>query len=170
MEHLLVWTPRGKVLLAAVHVGPDGQGVGYGKMLGRVDRALQVARGLNVPVFLVDPKASMNRAVPFLYSDEVRIVPPYGWQARLLTIAWHAAAPFRIDNVWLALQRAVAQTILGPVYTRIERSSRLPRRLRKRLMTRGRFYSYLKRVSREYGRRSSQRWERLYKTAVVAAD
>jgi len=151
-----------------MHLGPDGQGVGYGKMLIRMDRALQLARMTRVPVFFVHPHRSLNPAIPFLQSNDVAIVPPYGWRARLLSLFWYAATPFRIGAPWLSLQRAVAQLVVGRIYLKLERATWLPARFRKWLIERGVVLSYLKRVNYAYGRRSSALWETRYKTEVIA--
>jgi hypothetical protein len=168
VEHLLIWTRWFRLLIVDMHLGPDGQGVGYGKMLIRMDRALQVAQALDVPIFFVHPRLSMNPAVPHLVSDDVRIVPPHGWRAAWFTLLWYLGTPFRIGDRWLAVQRTLSQFVLGPVYARLEVARWLPGRVRKWLLGRSRVVSYLKRVNHAYARQSYALWEARYKREVVA--
>jgi putative glycosyltransferase (TIGR04372 family) len=168
MDHLLVRLARRRVLLADVHGSPDGQGIGYGMMLIRMRRALLFARMADVRVFFVPSRASLNAAVTSLESDDVAIVPAGSWRGRALTLLWHLAAPFRIGSPWLWLRRTCARAIVGPFYTAVEQSTRLPRRLRRFIMRQGPLYRRLKSTMAAYAARSEARWQQAYQAHALS--
>jgi len=85
MEHLLVRVRGRRLLLADVHRGSGGHGVGYGMTLIRMRRVLLLGRVLSATVFFVPSRSALNTAVTELESDDVRIVRPRSAAARALT-------------------------------------------------------------------------------------
>jgi putative glycosyltransferase (TIGR04372 family) len=167
MDHLLVRLPGCRALLADVHRSADGHGVGYGMMLIRMRKALTLGRALDVPVFLVPSRRALNMAVARLESDEVQIVRAESWRGRGLLALWWLAAPFRVGNPSLWALRSIAAAVVGPFYEAVERSRRLPRRVR-RLLMRGGHHRWLKGSIAAYTARSDARWKRLAGGAAEA--
>jgi putative glycosyltransferase (TIGR04372 family) len=162
MEHLFVSVPGCRVLLADVHRSPDGQGIGYGMMLIRMRRVLTVGQMLRMPVFFVPSRRARNTAVTRLQSDDVHVVSPERWSGRSLTALWWVAAPFRIGAPWLWAQRSIARAVVGPFYGAVERSTWLPRRVRRFLMRQGPVYRRLKKAIATYAVRSENAWQQVY--------
>lgn len=160
MEHLFVRLPR-RLLLADVHESLEGHGVGYGMMLMRMRRVLVAGQMLRADVFFVPSRRALNTVVTRLECDDPVIISPDGWTGRGLSVLWRITAPFRVGAPVLWTRRALAQTIVGPIYDVIEEAPWLPRRLRRVLMKQGPTYARLKRVIRVYAARSEARWERV---------
>jgi putative glycosyltransferase (TIGR04372 family) len=168
MEHRFVSLPRRRVLLVDVHESPDGKGIGYGMMLIRMRRALVVGQMLGVHVYFVPSRKALSAVVTRLECDDPVIISPDSWTGRALTALWRVAAPFRLAHPWLWVRRSIARPVVGPFYEAIERSTRLPRRLRRFLLQRRSMYRYLKRAVAAYGARSEARWQRVYHGEAIA--
>jgi putative glycosyltransferase (TIGR04372 family) len=151
------------VLVVDVCSSPDGHGVGYGIMLKRIERALRFGAAVKVPVFYVREATTINRAVFQLRSEDVEILPRSGWQALWLRGVWNATAPFRLGAPALWFQRLLARTVVGSLYERVERSRRLPRRLRRFILRPRAIYRRLKAANAQYAERSSKAWQRTFK-------
>ena len=167
MEHLLVRVRGRRLLLADVHRGSGGHGVGYGMTLIRMRRVLLLGRVLPATVFFVPSRSALNTAVTELESDDVRIVRPRSAAARALTALWILAAPFRIGDPWLWVRRTFALMVTGPFYRALEHSTSLPRRVRRFLIRQGPFYQRLKAVSARYAAKSDAAWHAKYRTHVL---
>jgi putative glycosyltransferase (TIGR04372 family) len=168
MDHQLVRLPGRRVLLADVHRSADGHGIGYGMMLIRMRRVLLLARMLQVPVCFVASGTSLNAAVTRLESDDCVILPPESWSGRALTVLWRLSAPFRIGDPWLWVRRSVARVVVGPLYEAVERSTALPRRVRRFLVRQGPVYRRLKAINAAYAARSEALWNERYRTHVLS--
>jgi putative glycosyltransferase (TIGR04372 family) len=151
------------VLVVDVCSSADGHGVGYGIMLKRIERALRFGAAVKVPVFYVREATTINRAVFQLRSEDVEILPRSGWQALSLRVMWNATAPFRLGAPTLWIQRLLARTLLGSIYERVERSRRMPPRLRRFILRPRPLYRALKAANAEYAERSSKAWQRTFK-------
>ena len=141
----------------------DGHGVGYGIMLKRLERALRYAQASGLSLFLAR-ESPLNRVVFHFESDDVRIVPRRGWRKRSLTALWHLSAPVRLGAPRLWLQRTLARALLGWLYVRVERSTRLPGPIRRAVLRPRPLYALLKRASAEYARLSDASWKAWTKT------
>jgi putative glycosyltransferase (TIGR04372 family) len=119
-------------------------------------------------VFFIRSRRALNTAVTRLECDDPRIIAPDGWTAAGLTILWRLAAPVRVGAPWLWVRRSIALAVVGPLYAVIERSTWLPRGVRRFLMSRGRVYRRLKREIRTYAGRSDERWKRVYRDQAPA--
>ncbi len=168
MDHLFLRLPRRRVLLADVHRSADGQGIGYGMMLIRARRIFLVGRMANAAVLCVPRRSALNSAVTRLHSDDFVIIDPGSWTGRSLTALWYLLAPFRIGRPVLWAGRSVARVIVGPFYRAVERSTWLPRGVRRFLMRQGPFYRRLKAVNAAYAAASETSWQRRYKHEAVA--
>ena len=166
MDYLFVRTWRRLVLLANVHSSPDGRGIGYGMMLIRMRRALLVGRAMGAQVLFVRPRQALNAAVMELQSDDLDIIAPESWKARWLSCVWVAAAPFRVGGTWLWAQRSIARGILEPIYKRVERSERLPRGLRRLVLSQRPTLLRLKAANVAYAARAEASWRTVYKQAL----
>ena len=81
MDHIFVPVGRRRVLVADVSRSADGNGIGYGIMLKRIERVLRFGQVMQIPVFFVRVPASINSAVFHLRSEDVEIIPQAGWKA-----------------------------------------------------------------------------------------
>jgi len=169
MEQLFVRWPGRRVLLADVHESPEGHGIGYGMMLMRMRRVLVAGQRLRAQVFFVPSRKALNTAVTRLECDDPIIIAPGSWTARGLLALWYVAAPFRAGHPWLWAQRSIAQALVGPFYRTVERSTWLPRRVRRFVMHRGQVYRRLKRTVRAYTARSRVHWEGVYRDEMRAS-
>jgi putative glycosyltransferase (TIGR04372 family) len=165
VDHLLLRVGPWRALLVDVRHSADGNGVGYGTMLVRLERVLRFGQVMGIPVFFVQPGWSVNTAVLNLRSDDVEIVPPESWRAFWLKGVWFATAPFRIGSPWLWVQRTVARAWLGPVYEAVERSPRLPRTIRRFVVRPRPIYRRLRAANAAYASRSAALWKQTFKKA-----
>ncbi len=156
------------MLLADVHRSADGHGIGYGMMLIRMRRVLLLGRMLQVPVCFMTSGQPLNAAVMRLASDDCVIIAPGSWSRRALTVLWRLSAPFRIGDPWLWIRRSMASVVVGPLYDAIERSTSLPRRVRRFVIRQGPLYRRLKATQAAYGARSEGLWQARYKTHVLS--
>ena len=118
-------------------------------------------------MFFVRRGRAVNQAVTHLCSDQVEIVPHHSMRGWWLTIVWTAGAPFRIGMPWLWLQRSLARVVLGPVYTAVEESRRLPS-VRRWMMRQRPLIRRLKAANARYAALSNQRWARIYAGTLVS--
>ncbi|MBI2188124.1 MAG: TIGR04372 family glycosyltransferase [Acidobacteria bacterium] len=162
MDHLFLRLPGRRLLLADVHASLEGHGIGYGMMLVRMRRVFAAGQMLRAQVFFVPSGKALNTAVTSLQCDDPVIVAAGSWSARALTLLWWIAAPVRAGNSWLWIRRSIAWLVVGPVYGAVERSTWLPRHLRRFVMQRGPVYRRLKRTIRAYAAHAETRWTRLY--------
>jgi putative glycosyltransferase (TIGR04372 family) len=168
VEQLFVRLPGRRVLLADVYESPEGHGIGYGMMLMRMRRVLLAGQRLRAQVFFVPSRKALNTVVTRLECDDPIIIAPGSRTARALTVLWCVAAPLRAGHPWLWAQRSIAQAVVGPFYRAVERSSWLPRRVRRFVMRHGPVYQRLKRTVRAYAARSRAHWERVYRDQTRA--
>ena len=166
MDHLFVRVGKRPVLIADVCASADGEGIGYGMVLKRIDKVLSLARATRAAVFYSREARSINTAVFRLRSDAVAILPRTGWQALWLRLAWTVTAPFRLGAPRLWIQRMLARALLGRFYDAVERSRHVPRPLR-RLITRPRsFHRTLRRANAAYAALSASAWKHTYERHV----
>ncbi|HXD18259.1 MAG TPA: TIGR04372 family glycosyltransferase [Vicinamibacterales bacterium] len=168
MDHLLVRLGRRTILLADVHRSTDGHGIGYGTLLIRTRRAFQFGQLARVPVLCVPWKRALNTAVTQLHSDELTVIRPESWVGRSLTVLWYLAAPFRIGDPILWMKRSIARLVVGPFYEAVERSTRLPRRVRRFIMRQDALYGKLKAVNAAYAVKSEALWQHAYSDQALA--
>lgn len=165
MEHLILRLPRRRVLLANVHESPDGHGVGYGMMLIRMRRALTLGQMLHAQVFFVPSRKALNMAITSLESDDPVIVGPNSGAARVLRVLWWIAAPLRVGNPLLWAKYTMARAIVDPFYDAVKRSTWLPGKVRRAVLSQRPLYRRLKGTIQSYSEQCEALWKRRYHKA-----
>ena len=168
MDHLFIRLWRHRVVVANVHKSPDGKGLGYGMMLIRMRRVLLLGQMARVPVFFVPSRTALNTAVTRLQSDDVTIIAPESWTGRWLRVVWTLTSPFHIGRPWLWVRRSIARVAVGPFYEALERSSWMPRRVRRFLMRQGPLYRTLKKANATYAAQAEVLWQQAYKAMAIS--
>lgn len=151
------------VLVVDVVSSVDGDGIGYGIILKRIDKVLWAARVMDADLFYIREAPSINTAVFRLRCEGVEILPRGGWRAWWLRGLWAATAPFRHGSPRLWLLSLVAQTLLGSVYETMTTSAAVPRALRRFIARPHPVYRWLKRANDAYAQRKGEAWKRTLK-------
>ena len=163
MDHLLIRAGRRRVLVVDVCASADGHGIGYGIMLKRIERALNFARAMQVPVFYIREARSINTAVFRLSGTDVEVLRRTGWQALWLRCAWAVTAPFRLGSPWLWTRRVMARAVLATLYDTVERSRAVPKAIRRFVLRPRPIYRKLREANAAYADLSSRRWQDTFK-------
>ena len=168
MDHIFVPVGRRRVLVADVSRSADGNGIGYGIMLKRIERVLRFGQVMQIPVFFVRVPASINSAVFHPRSEDVEIIPQAGWKAHGLRCVWAVTAPFRFGSPWLWTRRTAARLLLGQVYVAVERSRCVPKALRRFVVRPRPLYRRLQAANAAYASLSSKSWKDAFKRHAVS--